>query len=188
VESGAVSVLNGAAGGLTATNNQLWNQDSIGADVAEAGDRFGAGLAAADFNGDMGADLAVGVTGEDLGTVADAGAVHVASGTAPWGLNWSGSQFWHQDSPGVVDDAEAGDRFGSALAAGEFNGGLHAHLAVGVTGEDVGPWSMPAPPSSSTAVPPRGSGWEASFGTSTASRSSTTPSRATPSASRSPRR
>ena len=43
--AGAVNVIYGSAAGLTATDNQLWHQNSSGiADAAEAGDHFGGSL------------------------------------------------------------------------------------------------------------------------------------------------
>src|SRR6266496_1779736 len=59
-----------------------------------------------DFNGDGFGDLAVGVPSEDVGTVTDAGAVHVLYGS-PDGLAAAGTQFWTEDTPGIPDAAEA---------------------------------------------------------------------------------
>ena len=135
--AGVVQVLPGAAGGVTATGSQHWSQDSTGiVDSVEGGDGFGASLAVADVNGAAGDDLAVGVPGEDVGSVVDAGAVHVVLGSAS-GLVAAGSQYWSQNSAGVADSAEAGDRFGSALATGRLNSGALADLVVGVPGESV---------------------------------------------------
>ena len=91
---------------------------------------------AADFNGDGHDDLAVGVPGEDLGTVADAGAVNVIYGTRR-GLAPLGNQFLHQDAADIGGAAETLDNFGTALAAGDFDFDGYDDLAVGVPGEDV---------------------------------------------------
>ena len=86
----------------------------------------------------------MGVGDEDVGIATDAGAVNVLFGGRPSELSAAGNQFWHQNSLGLLDDAEAGDLFGHALSAGDFNGSGAAHLAVGVpvedhwTGADVG--------------------------------------------------
>ncbi len=72
-------------------------------------------MAAGDFNGDGFADLAAGASGEDVGSVADAGAVSVLYGSAG-GLTTSGGRLFTQVG-GLV---EAGDEFGEQLAAGDF--------------------------------------------------------------------
>jgi hypothetical protein len=90
----------------------------------------------ADFNGDGFADLAIGVHGENN----LAGAVSVIYGTNT-GLSAGGKfsqpdQFWTQNSVGIADASEAGDQFGRALAAGDFNHDGFADLAIGVPFED----------------------------------------------------
>ena len=91
----------------------------------------------ADFNGDGIGDLVVGAPGEDLGAVADAGIVHVLYGDGG-GVSAAGSQTWSQSSAGIADSAEAGDRFGSVLSAGDFNGDGRDDLAIGAAAEDIG--------------------------------------------------
>jgi FG-GAP repeat len=141
VAAGAVNVLYGSAGGLTATGNQVWSQDSPGvANITQPRDLFGSALAAGDVNADGRAELAVGVPGETFDDppsfIAEHGVVHVLVGS-PGGLTGTGSQLWSQDSAGIADQAEDGDRLGSALATGDFNGDGPADLAVGAPGENL---------------------------------------------------
>ncbi|GAB2610800.1 FG-GAP repeat protein [Streptomyces capparidis] len=59
---------------------------------------------------------------------------------------WPGSQYgfggehveFTQDTPGVPDTGENGDRWGSDLSIGDVDGDGHADVAVGGDGEDVG--------------------------------------------------
>jgi FG-GAP repeat len=135
-DAGAVNVLYGSASGLSGVGAQQVTQNSPGVgSSAELDDVFGAALAAGDFNGDALDDLAVGVPSE--AGVVRSGAVNILYGSAA-GLSGAGSQVFTQNSPGVVDSSEAGDRFGQALAAGDFNGDAFAELAVGAPREDAG--------------------------------------------------
>jgi hypothetical protein len=95
-------------------------------------DRFGWALSAGDFNNDGSSDLAVGVPGEAIGAIAEAGAVNVLYGAAG-GLTGAGSQLFGQDTGGVAGTAERSDQFGSALAAGDFNNDDFADGQVGET-------------------------------------------------------
>jgi len=87
-----------------------------------------------DFNGDGRRDSAIGAPGETLGTVQHAGSVTVLYGSAS-GPTASGSLAFSQESPGVPGTAEKNDRFGAALATGDYNGDGCSDLAVGVPGE-----------------------------------------------------
>ncbi len=104
------------------------------------GEPSSAGVAKGDFDGDTIGDLAIGVPLEDIGSVKDAGAVHVIYGTSS-GLSGAGNQLWHQDVPNVNGVAEAYDNFGAALASGDFDNDGYSDLAIGAPGESVS--SMP---------------------------------------------
>jgi hypothetical protein len=139
--AGVVNVLYGSPNGLQTASpeDQLWTQDSPGVpDDAERTDEFGTVLESGDFNGDGFADLAVEATSEDVGDIFAAGAFNVLYGSA---LGLQGTQppaqWWNQDSPDVQDQAEELDRFGWALAAGDFNGDGFTDIAAGVRFEDI---------------------------------------------------
>jgi hypothetical protein len=136
--AGAVNILAGSATGLSGAGSQQFVQGSGGIpDAAEPFDLFGSALAAGDFNNDGFVDLAIGVPGEDIGTITEAGAVAVVYGSAT-GLSGSGAQFFSQDSGGVLGAAEAEDGFGSALGVGDFDNDGFADLAIGVPSEGSG--------------------------------------------------
>lgn len=103
--------------------------------VAETGDRFGAALAAGDFNCDGVDDLAIGVPFESVDGGVETGALHVLLGAAVTGLSGTGSQLWHQgvaDVPGLSGD---NDHFAAALAAADFDGTFISpcdDLAIGI--------------------------------------------------------
>jgi|CXWL01.1.fsa_nt_gi hypothetical protein len=136
INAGQVHVLYGSSAGLGIVGVQSWRQGAGGLpDAAETDDRFGETLTAGDFDGDGDDDLAVGVAAENLGATADAGVVHVIKGS-PGGLTFTGNQLWNEDSILLGELAEAGDQFGFALAAGDFNGDGKDELAIGAPGED----------------------------------------------------
>lgn len=143
--AGAVNVLYGGGPGLTADGDVQFTQSQPQLRGApERNDRFGAALAAGDFDGDGYGDLAIGVPGEGVPTgvgpnEADrpaAGTVQVLYGSGS-GLTTAGSDTWTQDWPGIKGTTGAGDRFGTALAAGDFDGDGRDDLAIGSPGDSV---------------------------------------------------
>ena len=140
-DAGIVHVLYGAADGIWGAGSQSWSQNSAGiVDTPEPGDGFGSSLAAANFGFDVNgtaSDLAVGVPAEDTPAGADAGTLHVLFGTST-GLSANGSQSWTQNSAGLADDPEPGDRFGASLAAANFGKTSQGDLVVGSPGESLG--------------------------------------------------
>jgi hypothetical protein len=140
--TGAVNVLHGSAAGLSATAtlpDQIWTQNT--ADVegsSEGNDRFGYALESADFNCDGSDDLAIGAL-EEVKTPNFGGSVNVIYGSQSLGLSATNKadQIWTQDSSGIEDLVETDDKFGSSLAAGDFNNDGNPDLAIGVPSEDV---------------------------------------------------
>jgi len=138
VNGGLINVIMGADDGLVGEGGQLWHRDSPGVQgAAGRGDRFGAAVAAGDFDDDGFVDLAVGVPGDKVNGEDGAGSVSVLYGTKQ-GLSGSDDQIWSQDSAGIVGIAGAGDGFGAALAVGDFNRDGHDDLAIGAPGDIVG--------------------------------------------------
>jgi len=130
VDSGAVHVLQGdSQGGLTDVGQSFFTQSP----PEQAGAQFGASLAGGTLSTGF-TDyqyLAVGAPYGDVGAVADAGFVTTF-------YNGGSGEVWSQDSTNILDDAEAGDRFGSSLAGFRTTGTYSGLLVIGVPREDLG--------------------------------------------------
>ncbi len=151
-EAGLVQVLYGFPGpssrGLRITLNQLWDEESIAAGGAvEPGDRFGSTLAAGDVTGDGHDDLVVGAPEENVGGVVSAGAVTVVRGSPTAGLVAINSSYI-DESELDGETAELQNRFGSAIAIGDFITDVdpldRLDLAIGIPGQSIP--SSPAGP------------------------------------------
>lgn len=137
--AGAVNVLYGSPGKLTATTPQQIYQAHAGG-TTEDGDFFGSALAVGDFDQDTYDDLVVGAWLEDITTSAAgdqdaAGVVNVLYGS-PTGLNGGRPprEFSQAYGNGTV---EAGDHFGFAVTSGDFDGDGRDDIAVGAPHEDA---------------------------------------------------
>jgi hypothetical protein len=137
-DGGAVQVfLSGTGTDVVSASGSLFiSQSNLSGVSVETGDLFGWSLAAGDFDGDLRDDLAIGVPGEDVGSITNAGMVTVLYGSSS-GPSLTRIQHWHQDSSGILDVAEPGDQFGYAVAAWNYGKDSRSDLAVGAPFEDI---------------------------------------------------
>jgi hypothetical protein len=139
--SGWITVIPGSTVGLLGNQSKILHQNSPGASgFAEAWDRFGFSLAAADFDSDGRDDLAVGIPFEHQGNLDDSGLVQVFYGSST-GLSTANDWLFGQDQLGGTGGgagAEADDHFGFALATTDIDADGHADLVVGAPKEDIG--------------------------------------------------
>jgi hypothetical protein len=138
-DAGAVHVFLGTSFDFVLLDREtdiFFGQGSLAGVAIEAGDRMGRALAVGKFNNDLFADLAIGVPGEDIGSIASAGLVTVVYGGSN-GPSLTNIQHWHQNVAGIADTAEAGDEFGRALSAWNYGKSTQSDLAIGVPFEDL---------------------------------------------------
>jgi hypothetical protein len=127
-KGGYLSLLYGSAQGLGP--EKIIYQDTSGVPgVDESGDNFGDALAIGDVTGDGYPDLAIGVSGEDVGAIDTAGGAVLLRGSRS-GLTTSGAQSFTQNTAGIPGTAEAIDSFGGAVRLIDFNKDGKAELVI----------------------------------------------------------
>lgn len=150
-DAGSVNIIHGSEIGLSAVfdsgtasglADQGWTQNSPSIQSSAAFDeQFGYSVATGDFNDDGYSDISIGVPNEIIATICCGfGAVNVIYGSELAGLSPTSTipdQVINQNSPNVDGVAQPFERFGHALAVGDFNNDGYDDLAVGVPDEDI---------------------------------------------------
>ena len=140
--AGLVHILYGSASGVTATADGLYHQNSSGwPGGSEAGDLFGAAVDVADIDGDGIGDLIVGVPGEGIGSINDAGLVQIRYNPDNHSATTASVQSLHQGKENVEGSAEAGDGFGTFVLAADITGDNTPDLLVGTPNESIGSYN-----------------------------------------------
>ena len=135
-DAGAVHVFYGSPSGISFERDKFFSQDTPGvAGNVEAGDSWGQSVAAGDVNGDGKDDALVGIPGEDIGSIANAGAIGYLEGSIS-GLTATGSRVISQNSSGIKNTSETSDLMGWSVVVADFNGDGYADLGVGLPGEN----------------------------------------------------
>ena len=123
VDAGVVMIVYGGIAGLDPGGSEVFYRGANGLTGAyQADEKFGYALASGDFDDDDVSDLAIGIPGATCAGHPAAGSVLVLRGrNEPGGLSASGAAYWNQATLGIADSCEAGDRYGSSVAAGRFH-------------------------------------------------------------------
>ncbi|MGW1785603.1 VCBS repeat-containing protein [Streptomyces sp. NPDC002143] len=132
--AGEVQIVYGGGKGVLTLSQAL---DSIPG-APEAGDQYGYSLAVYDADLDGCSDLVVGDPFEDMGTVPDAGNVHLIYGSTS-GLNAgkAANEFYQGTGAALGGGPETDDWVGYAVTAGKSSAGV-PFLIIGVPGESIG--------------------------------------------------
>ncbi|MCX4743792.1 FG-GAP and VCBS repeat-containing protein [Streptomyces antibioticus] len=132
-DRGSLHILYGPIGSAPASGGYI---DS--GNVTGIGEFAGSALAVGHFNADDYADVAVGVSDEEVGTKGAAGRLAVFYGGSQGLSATSRVKLFDQESPGISGASESEDYFASSLAAGDFDGNGTDDLVVGMRSEAIG--------------------------------------------------
>ncbi|MEM7587733.1 MAG: hypothetical protein AAF560_30375 [Acidobacteriota bacterium] len=136
INTGQITVIRGSELGLDPVlGAELWNEgQGLLTGEPDSNDYFGYSVAAGDFNDDQIEDLAIAVYGGDPvidgQPVLNAGEVYVLWGSGT-GLTHQGHLTIRQGTFGLPGEPVPGNRFGSTLTSGDFNGDGVDDLALG---------------------------------------------------------
>jgi hypothetical protein len=128
--AGVVYVINRATNGTWSVQSEIRAGGAYpGASQTNAS--LGASLATGDFDNDGYADLAIGMDGQTVSGAVNAGAVMVTYGSVS-GIDANGAQLFNRSNDGLTFPPTQDDRFGDALAAGDFDNDDDDDLAIGI--------------------------------------------------------
>jgi hypothetical protein len=141
VDAGLVKIFYGRTQGLSGfpqfSGSVSQTTDDNPNTVIENGDLFGYSLAAGRLSlFGNGADLVVGIPGENINNETNAGAIQVFFGSAAGIDAGDPNETWSQ-AGAIIGVVEANDRFGYSVTVGNFNGDFLDDVAVGVPREDL---------------------------------------------------
>ncbi|MGW2521771.1 FG-GAP and VCBS repeat-containing protein [Streptomyces sp. NPDC001617] len=154
-KGGKVWVTYGSAGGPSGSTGITQDTGNVPG-TSENNDWFGSELDLGDINGDGFLDLAIGVSGENIGSATDTGAVTVLYGTASGLDTTTGAQSFAQSTAGVPGNDEDGDEFGLDVKLDDVTGDGKADLIVG-SAENAGNGAVTYLPSDGTTITTTGS-------------------------------
>ncbi|MFH9012709.1 VCBS repeat-containing protein [Streptomyces sp. NPDC017943] len=154
-DGGKVWITYGAADGVGSTTGITQNTGNVPGS-SEKNDYFGYELDLGDVNGDGKQDLVIGVAGENIGSVTDAGQLVVLYGSGSGIDTASGAQSFAQSTAGVPGSDEKGDMLGADVKLDDVNGDGRADLLAG-TFENAGDGSVLYLPSTGTKITATGS-------------------------------
>jgi hypothetical protein len=131
--AGAVFVFDRASGGGWSLIDTIRQGYDGYPGISEAGDHFGAALAAGNFDQNDLPDLAIGIPGETTSGQANSGTAYIVY-QGVGGLYPESVEGFYRGYNGLTGTPNANEQIGYALAAGDFNGDGVDDLAVGNPG------------------------------------------------------